>query len=356
MNKGKIMLVDDSVTNLMIGKNVLQDTYEVLTVPSGEKALALLERVIPDLILLDIEMPEMSGYETLEKIKGNPATAEIPVIFLTARSDAESEYDGLSMGAVDYIAKPFSIPLLKKRIELHLLIEEQQKRLREYNENLQKMVEQKTKQVVRLQDGIIMTMAELVEYRDGTTGGHIERTQNYLRVLVEELMTRDVYSNITKGWDINLLVRSAPLHDVGKISVPDSILNKVERLSEEEFTQMKNHTILGKEAIERISDKVEESEFLQQAAILAYSHHERWDGTGYPQGLKGEEIPLQGRLMAIADVYDALVSVRTYKKSFTHDEAVEMMIKGSGTQFDPRLIGIFMDIADKFQTISAEWS
>ncbi len=355
------MLIDDNITNLSAGKCALQDIYDVLTVPSGERALQLLEKIKPDLILLDIEMPEMDGYETIRQIKANHDLDNIPVIFLTAKSDPVSEFDGLSLGAVDYISKPFSVPLLKKRIELHMLIEEQQKRLAvqnerlmDYNDNLQKMVEDKTEKIVKLQDVILGTVADLVEFRDGDTGGHVERTQLYLKALVEKMLERKIYHDVVKNWDIKLVIQSAQLHDVGKIGVPDSILNKPGRLDPEEFEVMKRHTTIGKEVIDRICAKADENEFLQQAAILAYSHHERWDGKGYPCGIAAEEIPLQGRMMAIADVYDALISERPYKKAFTHEEAVKIIIDGKGTQFDPILTDLFSDINIDFFTISKE--
>ncbi len=345
MEKKKILLVDDNLTNLSIGKSALGATYEVYTVPSGEKALLLLSKIIPDIILLDIEMPEMNGYETLRKIKANTEIPYIPVIFLTAKSDEGSELEGLNMGAVDYVVKPFSAPLLLKRIESHL-------RLQDFTNNLQKMVDEKTKKVVELQDAILNVVAELVECRDGATGGHIERTQHYLESLLNKLMKSEIYSEETKGLNTKLLIQSAQLHDVGKISIPDAILQKPGRLTDEEFEIMKTHSAHGQEIIERISKQTDESEFLEQASILAYTHHERWDGKGYPNGLKEKEIPIQGRLMAIADVYDALISERPYKKPFTHAEAVNIILDGKGTQFDPELVDLFTDVQSEFDAIA----
>ncbi|MCL2633070.1 MAG: response regulator [Oscillospiraceae bacterium] len=343
--KKLIMLIDDDKTCLLTGKTALQSTYDVITVDSGIRAIELLEKKTPDLILLDIEMPEMNGYETIKKLKANTKTRSIPVIFLTALNSTDNEYDGLALGAADYITKPFNEKILLKRIDTHLC-------LAEHTCNLTQLVDKKTEKIVQLQDAILSTVAELVEFRDDTTGGHIDRTRLYLKLLVEKMAERNLYKEATAIWDLQLMIQSAQLHDVGKISIPDSILNKPGRLSDEEFTIMKNHAERGKEAIKRIIEKVDESEFLHQAALMAYTHHEKWDGTGYPQGLKGEEIPVHGRIMAIADVYDALISERPYKKAFTHEEAVKIISEGKGTQFDPLLTELFEDIESEFRLIS----
>jgi putative two-component system response regulator len=319
---------------------------------SCSKFLKLLEKNIPDLILLDVEMPEMNGYEAIKIIKGKKETEHIPVIFLTARNDVEGELEGLSLGAVDYITKPFRPPLLIKRIEAHLLVETQKKELINFNNSLQEMVEQKTKSVMELQSAILKTMAELVECRDDVTGGHIERTTSYLSVLLNALAELGLYGKEMTSWDLKLLLQSAQLHDVGKIAVKDSILQKTSKLTAEEFEEIKKHTTFGREVIERIKRKTSERDFLEHAGIFAASHHEKWDGTGYPEGLKGKDIPLQGRLMAIADVYDALVSDRPYKKAFTHEDAVDIITKGRGTHFDPVLVDTFLKVADKFSKIA----
>jgi len=352
----KIIFVDDQISNLMIGRNVLSSEYDVFTVPSAEKMFKLLEKVEPDLILLDVEMPDMDGYETIKKLKSAPETSQIPVIFLTARNDAGSELEGLSLGAIDYISKPFSPPLLLKRIDVHLLVEEQKKQLEKqkqelqnYNDNLEVMVKEKTKTIMELQNAVLETVAELVESRDDVTGGHIERTQSYLKILFEGLREQGLYSDETKDWDVNLLVQSAQLHDVGKISISDTILNKPGKLTPEEFNQMKLHTTFGGEIIDRIQTRSTERSFLQFTKTLAMTHHEKWDGSGYPYGLKGYDIPLEGRLMAIVDVYDALVSERPYKKAFTHEEAVKIIKDASGTQFEPALVDLFLTESENFR-------
>ncbi|MCL1789371.1 MAG: response regulator [Oscillospiraceae bacterium] len=352
----KIIFVDDQVSNLMIGRNTLSSSYDVFTVPSAEKMFALLEKFIPALILLDIEMPVMNGYEAIELLKKEPKTTEIPVIFLTAKNDTDSELKGLALGAVDYMTKPFPPPLLLKRIENHLLaveqrlqLEEQKVKLQEYNENLEGIVKEKTKMVTELQNAVLETVAELVETRDETTGGHIERTQLYLKTMFDGLKETGIYTEEIKDWDVEMIIRSAQLHDVGKISIREDVLNKPGRLTPEEFEEMKKHTIIGGKIIEHIQERTTEQDFLSFTRTMAVSHHEKWDGTGYPYGLKGIEIPLEGRLMSIVDVYDALVSERPYKKAFTHEEAVKIITDGSGSQFEPVLVDLFLQEQSKFK-------
>jgi putative two-component system response regulator len=353
--KALIIMVDDNPANLRIGKNILAEKYTVATAPSAEKMFGLLENNKPVMILLDIDMPEMDGYEAIKILKSNPETKDIPVIFLTARTESDAELTGLNLGAIDYITKPIQPPLLLKRIEVHLLVAAQRRtlelqaaELKYFNDNLQKMVEEKTRGVLDLQNALLKTMAELVEYRDDITGKHIEQTQLGVRILLEEIVRSGIYPEETKEWDIDLLVQSCQLHDVGKIYISDSILRKPGKLTKEEFEDMKIHTHIGKQIVEKVEMLAKESSFLKYAKVFAAHHHEKWDGTGYPYGLKGEEIPLLGRIMAIADVYDALISVRPYKKAFTHEEAVKIIIEGSGTQFDPQLVEIFLRVEKHF--------
>jgi len=347
--KKLVILVDDNPANLRIGKNVLAEKYTVATCPSAEKMFGLLENNNPAMILLDVDMPEMNGYDAIKILKSKPETKDIPVIFLTARTESDDELAGLSLGAIDYITKPFQPPLLLKRIEVHILVEDQRKELKYFNENLQKMVEEKTQSVIELQNALLKTMAELVECRDDTTGGHIERTQRGIKILLDEIEKSGLYREETKGWDVNLLLQSCQLHDVGKISINDNILKKQGKLTEEEFNDMKKHASFGEQIIEKIETLAKESDFLDYAKIFAASHHERWDGSGYPRGLKGSKIPLLGRIMAIADVYDALVSERPYKEAFSHEEAVRIITEGSGTQFDPSLVEVFSRTAGQFK-------
>ncbi|MDR1241766.1 MAG: response regulator [Deltaproteobacteria bacterium] len=354
-----IMLVDDNRTNLQTGQTVLAEEYTVMTVPSAQKmleALKTLEWRKPELILLDVDMPEMSGFEAIKILKDTPETREIPVIFLTALNEDADELKGLRLGAVDYIIKPFSPALLRQRIALHLLLADQKRtladqahQLQDYNDNLQDMVAAKTKTIFKLQNKILAAMAEMVEGRDGTTGDHIANTQRYLRAILSAAINAGLWPQESSGWDIELLTQSSQLHDVGKISISDSVLKKPGKLTAEEFAEMKQHVRFGIGFIERLEDGEEDSHFLRYAKTFAAFHHEKWDGSGYPHGLSGENIPLLGRMMAIADVYDALTSERPYKKAFSHAESVRIIVEGKGTHFDPALVGLFEKVAGTFR-------
>jgi putative two-component system response regulator len=353
--KTKIMVVDDDITNLKFAKVALSGVYEVLTVPSAEKMLKLLDTERPALILLDINMPEMNGLEALRQLKANRWSRDIPVIFLTSRSDPSSEIAGLSLGAVDYIRKPFEPHILRMRMALHLTMENQKKmlelqksELQYFNENLRRMVKEETEKVVELQGAILNTLADMVESRDDSTGGHAWRTQRWIEILITALSETGPYRDIVADWDVGLLMRSSQLHDTGKIAISDSILLKPGKLTPEEFEIMKGHVEYGVRIINRICEHTTEHSFLEHAKVFAGAHHEKWDGSGYPNGLRGEDIPLQGRLMAIADVYDALISPRPYKRAFSHDEAVGVIIEGSGTHFDPELVKIFRQAEGEF--------
>ncbi|MDR2305011.1 MAG: response regulator [Treponema sp.] len=347
-----IFLVDDNMTNLTAGKAILKDYYNIFPVPSGRRLFDILEKVSPDLILLDIEMPEMNGYEAIKRLKTKQKTADIPVIFLTARIDPGSELEGLSLGAIDYIHKPFSPPLFLKRIQNHLLTRRQQIILKSYNENLQQMVQKRTRQVVELQNAVLSTVTEIVEFRDDVTGGHIERTQGYLKLLVDKLLGEKIYWEEVSSWNLEFLIPSAQLHDVGKIAISDAILNKPGKLSPEEFAVMKKHAAIGEAVIESIMKKTPENDFLHHARIFAGTHHEKWDGSGYPRGLKKTAIPLQGRLMAVADVYDALITPRPYKQPFSAEEAERIILEGREKHFDPVLVDLFLETAPLFARIA----
>jgi len=350
--KACIFIVDDNIVTLNTGKNALQDKYTVITIPSGEKLLLSLKKVKPDLILLDIEMPSISGYDAIKHIKANHETADIPVIFLTGKNEPENEILGLSLGAVDYITKPFSQAILSKRVELHLLLQAQKDELREFNNNLLKMVEERTNDVSSLQNAVITWAAEVIEFRDEETGQHVERVQKYLQLLLGAMEKTELYMAEVITWDTEAFLTSALLHDVGKIKIRDGILLKEGKLTGDEIADMKLHSLYGKALIESLQEKVPNQTFLEYAKILAHRHHEKWDGTGYPDRLKGEEIPLPARMMAIADVYDALISKRPYKKAFSHEEAMQIISDGRGTQFDPNLVDIFISLSDRIREIS----
>jgi putative two-component system response regulator len=347
-----LFLVDDNMTNLTMGKNMLRDTYDVFLVPSGQKLFTILEKVKPDLILLDIEMPGMNGYEACRRLRADTRYADILVIFLSAKNDSGSELEGLSLGAIDYISKPFSPPLLLKRIENHLTMSYQKQKLKTYNDLLQNMVEKRTYQVEELQSAILSTMAEMLEFRDAITGGHIERTGSFLKLLVDSMLKENIYREELLPWDLEHLISSAQLHDVGKIAISDMILNKPGLLSPEEFEIMKQHASIGEEAIKGIMEKTSENDFLFHARFFAASHHERWDGSGYPRGLKGKAIPLQGRIMAIADVYDALISRRPYKRPLSPAESKKIILEGRGTHFDPALTDLFDKLSGEFAAVA----
>ncbi|MCL2295208.1 MAG: response regulator [Spirochaetes bacterium] len=348
-----IIMVDDDPTYLTVVKNTLADKYDIFTVPSGSKLFQILEKITPSLILLDIEMPGMSGYDVIRKLKNTDETKHIPVIFFTATADPKNEVKGLDSGAVDYITKPFSRELLLKRIELHLLLEIQKKELVKYSKDLEEMVNQKTQEISELHAAILKTIAELVESRDDITGKHIEKTQKYLFLLVKRMFEYGVYIEEISKWNIDMFVMSSQLHDVGKISIRDDILTKKGKLTDEEFEEMKKHSLLGAGIIEKIEKNTTKgSAFLKYAKLLTTSHHEKWNGTGYPLGLKGKDIPLQGRMMALVDVYDALTSRRPYKKAFSHEESVKIIEDGAGSHFDPLLVEVFLKHEAEFKNIS----
>jgi putative two-component system response regulator len=347
-DRKKVLIVDDSPVNLKMAKNALISVFDVFTVPSVEKMRLILKNVLPDLILLDVLMPEIGGYDAIRSLKADEKTQDIPVIFLTSKTDAISELEGLSLGAVDYIVKPFTPQLLLKRVKIHMLIESQKKELKYINANLEKLVTAKTSAIMELQDAILLTVSELVECRDDVTGGHISRTAQSLRVMTEEMMRLGIYRDELQSWDIELFLQSSQLHDVGKISIRDNILLKPAKLTGEEFEEMKKHAEFGEKIIDSIQRITSENAFLTHAKIMAGTHHEKWDGSGYPHNLAGEDIPLQGRLMAVADVYDALISERPYKKAFSAEQATQIIHESFGSHFDPALEEAFMAASARF--------
>ena len=329
-----IFIVDDVDTNLMTAKTALGGAYRPYAVPSAAKMFKLLEKITPDLILLDIEMPEMDGFEALQILKSNDKLQSIPVVFLTASSDAETEVRGFEMGALDFINKPFSPPVLVKRVELHI--------------ETDKLIKESQRAVRDIHNATISVISDMVENRDKTTGGHIERTQIYLELLLAELVSSGKYEDEISSWDMSLLLPSAQLHDVGKICISDLILNKPDKLSDDEFEVIKSHCAEGERIIDTIANKVKDDGFLLHAKRFAGFHHEKWNGTGYPRKISGYDIPLEGRIMAVVDVYDALVSQRPYKKPFTHEEALDIIVKDSGTHFDPVIVEAFAAKSDDF--------
>jgi len=335
-----IFVVDDSSTNLAMAEEALEKQYLVITLSSAAKMFTAIEKITPDLILLDIEMPEMSGFEAIKLLKTGNKTADIPVIFLTSLSDSYIEAEGIELGAVDFIIKPFSEPVLINRIKNHLHIDEM---IRERTEQLI----ERTTQLERLQNSIVYTLADIVENRDSNTGGHIDRTTVYVKVLIEAMLERGLYVEEIKSWDLESAISSTRLHDLGKVAVPDSVLNKPDKLTDEEFAVIRIHSVAGERIIEHMIERNGEAEFLNNAKLFVAYHHEKWNGTGYPYGLKEADIPLHGRIMAIVDVYDALTSERPYKKAFTNEEAMDIIKKNAGIHFDPQIAAIFYEIRNK---------
>jgi putative two-component system response regulator len=333
-----IFVVDDSDTNLAMAEEALEDQYNAMTLPSAAKMFTLLEKVRPDLILLDIDMPEMDGFEALHRLKSHEMYANIPVIFLTSLTDTAVEVRCFEMGAVDFIAKPFAAIVLQNRIKTHLSIDE--------------LIRKRTAQLQRLQNSIVYVMADMVESRDKSTGGHIERTTAYIKILMDALIERGVYLDELRNWDLEVAASSARLHDVGKIAISDTILNKPGKLTKAEYEEMKTHTTIGERNIDRIVTRTGDEAFLHHAKLFAGYHHERWNGTGYPRKLRGTAIPLQGRILAVADVYDALVSVRPYKNAFTTAEAESIIQESANTHFDPNIVDVFLEVKDRFQEVS----
>jgi putative two-component system response regulator len=334
-----IFVVDDSDTNLSMAEAALEDYYRVMTMPSAAKMFVLLEKFIPDLILLDIEMPEIDGFEALKRLKSQSIWSEIPVIFLTGRIDAEAEVRGFEMGVIDFITKPFSAPVLLNRMKTHL--------------DIDGIIRERTSQLRGLQNSIVSVLADMVETRDKGTGGHIERTSIYIKILIQEMKERGVYAEEMRGWDVEKIISSARMHDLGKISITDIIINKPGKLTDNEFEIMKSHAEEGERIIDEIISRTGEGNFLLNAKLFAGTHHERWDGKGYPRGLKGIDIPLQGRIMAIVDVYDALVSERPYKKAFSDEEAIEIIMQNSGSHFDPKIAELFYEVKDHIKKVKA---
>jgi putative two-component system response regulator len=346
-----VMIVDDTEENVDLLVEALGDDFKLRVAMDGESALKKIVKSPPHLVLLDIMMPGMDGYEVCERLKKDPATQNIPIVFLTALGDEANEAKGLNLGAIDYIAKPFSTDLVKSRVVNHLL-------LKHHQDNLEKLVKKRTNQLVKMQEVIFKAMGTLAEYRDPETGGHIKRTQNYVRVLGEKLSDHPKYKDFFKSKNIDLLYLSAPLHDIGKVGVPDNILLKPGKLTDEEFVEMKKHTTYGYEAILAAETELDEesSAFLKFAKEIAHTHQEKWDGSGYPNGLKEDEIPISGRLMAVADVYDALISKRVYKPPFPHEKAVSIIQEGRGTHFDPDMVDAFLELEDNFRQIALEFA
>jgi len=343
-----VLVVDDVDTNVMILEEILKDDYSIITASNGKEALELLKitEPLPKIILLDVNMPQMNGRELFEILRADKAFQRIPVIFITIESDSESEL--LEIGAVDFINKPFMPQIVKLRVRNQI-------ELKNYSDNLEEMVAVKTAEATKTLENALQGLANVIEHRDLESGEHVKRTQLYVKTLIDYLIeTKSVYADELINLKPDVIMKSMALHDVGKIAIPDKILLKPGKLDPDEYDVMKTHTTRGKEIVHELGD-VNSSLYLKHCEDICYGHHERWDGKGYPQQLKEEEIPLTARLAALADVYDALVCSRVYKSAMPYDEALNIIVSGKGTQFDPIITDAVVQIQDKFKEISQKY-
>ncbi|UCU97307.1 two-component system response regulator [Acidovorax radicis] len=356
--KCTVLVVDDTPDNLSLMSDLLRTDYKVKLAPSGERALQIVAAESkPDLILLDIMMPDMDGYEVLRRLQFNPDTEDIPVIFLTAMSASEDESIGLELGAVDYITKPINPAIVMARVRNHLQLKRARDYLARHNLLLEQEITNRTRALAELQDATIRAMASLAETRDNETGNHIRRTQHYVEALARHLQDHPRFKDDLTDTAIETIFKSAPLHDIGKVGIPDRILLKPGKLTPEEFEIMKTHTTLGRDAIVAAeTDAMLDNPFFRYAKEITYSHQEKWDGSGYPEGLMGNNIPLSARLMAVADVYDALISERVYKPAYSHEHAVEIIRDGRGSHFDPDMVDAFLALSEEFRRIAQRFA
>lgn len=352
-----IMIVDDNPINLKVLSLFLEDTgYQVHTFNNGPGALEAAQQSIPDLILLDINMPGMSGLEVSQVLKSDPVLCRIPILFISALSDTDDKVRAFAAGGQDYITKPFQFEEVRARVATHLQQQMLRKKLEQHNSRLEEMVAEKIREIHDSHLSTIFALAKLAEFRDNDTGKHVERVQRYTRILAERLSDVTGFSDLIDEVFINNLYHAAPLHDIGKVAIPDSILLKPGKLTEAEFEVIKRHTIIGAENLQAVKEHYRENSFLEVGVALTRSHHEKWDGSGYPDGLSGTDIPLEGRIMAIADVYDALRSKRVYKPAYSHEKSCSIILSSSGSHFDPAIVEVFSMIESDFERISLEYA
>ncbi len=352
-----LLLVDDTPENLAVLADLLASDYRILVANSGPRALRLAASTPrPDLILLDVMMPGMDGYGVLARLREMPECADVPVIFVTAMTALEDEQRGFDLGAVDYITKPIRPPIVQARVRAQLELKAARDWLRNKNEVLEAEVAARLKEILLIQDVSIHALARLAETRDPETGNHIRRTQSYVRALADRLRAHPRFVGRLTDDYIDLLAKSAPLHDIGKVGIPDHILLKPGKLTAEEWAIMKTHARLGSEAIEQAErDAVQPVAFLAIAKEIAHWHHEKWDGSGYPDGLAGEAIPIPARLMALADVFDALISRRVYKPPMPFEQARDIILGDRGRHFDPDVVDAFLDVFPEFVAIAQRY-
>jgi putative two-component system response regulator len=356
--RSTILIVDDDSGNLDILSSILQPHFNVLAALSGERALQIVTHCPNlDIILLDVLMPVMDGYDVLARLQDNATTSNIPVIFVTGLNSIGDEERCLELGAADYIAKPYRPSIILARVRTHLELKHASDLLVNQNAYLEEEIVRRTREILLIQDVTINALGELAETRDPETGSHIRRTQEYVRILATHLQAHPRFSGFLTDKAIELLVKSAPLHDIGKVGIPDHILLKPGKLTDEEWRIMKTHTLLGAQAIERAVRIVagQSCSFLDFAKQIAHYHHEKWDGGGYPDGKKGEDIPIPARLMALADVFDALITKRVYKLPMPIEQARDIIADGRGRHFDPDVVDAFMVCFAEFVAISQQF-
>jgi len=348
----RIMVVDDTPQNLRLLENLLTERgYRVFALPNGEMALRAAAKHMPDLILLDIDMPGLTGYEVCERLKRDPQLAEVPVIFISALSETADKVRAFEAGGVDYVTKPIKFDEVAARVATHLKIRALQASLEEHNKRLEEIVAAQVRKISASQMATIFALAKLAENRDTDTGEHLERVQEYCRVLAQDLQRSSAYSCLIGDDFIENIYQASPLHDIGKVAIPDNVLLKPGKLSNEEFEVMKTHTTVGAQTLKAVLDHYPENTFVRMGIDIARHHHERWNGTGYPDGLRAEDIPLSARVMAVVDVYDAFRSDRCYRNALSHESTWEIILAGGGTQFDPVIIDRFRRLESTFQEI-----
>jgi cyclic di-GMP phosphodiesterase len=353
--RADILVVDDTPANLRLLTEMLAgEGFGVRAVPSGHRALKAAEQQAPDLILMDINMPDMDGYETCAKLKENPDLDDIPVIFISALTETADKLRAFESGGVDYVTKPFRFPEVLARVRTHLTLRQLRRRLALHNQQLTEMVHEAVREIADSQMATIFAMSKLAESRDDDTGKHLERTQIYCRLLADRLREESRFRPIIDERFMENIYCASPLHDIGKVGIPDRILCKPGKLTEEEYEEMKKHTTQGAETLAQVADRYPGNSFINMGVEIARWHHEKWNGNGYPDRLKGEEIPLSALIMAVADVYDALTSERCYKKAFPHEEAVRILRAESGEHFAPYVISAFLDLESEFHQIRIE--
>lgn len=355
MAEDTILVVDDVSSNLIMAQRILEKKYHIAAAKSGAVAFRYLEKNRPALILMDIKMPGMNGFEAVHKLKQDERYRSIPVIFLTGETEPETEKKCFEAGAVDFVGKPFVPDILLSRVERTLELEHYRKNLEHIVEKQTRELAERAERISRMQESVIQGMANLIENRDGNTGKHVKNTQTYVQMIVDRLCEKGCFARELDKESSENIVKAAPLHDIGKIRIPDSILLKPARLTKEEYDAMKKHTEYGSEIIHDIIRDVEDERYTKTAADIALYHHEWWDGRGYPYGLCGDEIPLCARIMAVADVFDALYEERCYKKPIRPvDKVLEIMGKGRGTQFDAGILDVFVELEPKLRAYLGE--